>query len=88
MNYTSSLNLPDKTLQFVKDHPLMDESVTPIGKKPKLVLQNVSYTQIVVDQVKALDGNTYDVMFLSTGESKVLALHKCILPTFLVSTIP
>ncbi|CAI9539828.1 unnamed protein product [Staurois parvus] len=75
MNYTSSLNLPDKTLQFVKDHPLMDESVTPIGKKPRLVLQNVTYTQIVVDQVKALDGNSYDVMFLSTDKGM---LHKAI----------
>ncbi|XP_077326060.1 semaphorin-4D isoform X1 [Lithobates pipiens] len=75
MNYTSSLNLPDKTLQFVKDHPLMDESVTPIGKKPKLVLQNVTYTQIVVDQVKALDNNIYNVMFLSTDKGM---LHKAV----------
>ncbi|XP_040272886.1 semaphorin-4D isoform X1 [Bufo bufo] len=75
MNYTSSLNLPDKTLQFVKDHPLMDDSVAPIGKKPKLVHQNVTYTQIVVDQVKALDGNTYDVMFISTDKG---LLHKAI----------
>ncbi|XP_069817796.1 semaphorin-4D isoform X2 [Dendropsophus ebraccatus] len=75
MNYTSSLNLPDKTLQFVKDHPLMDETVTPIGKRPKLVHQNVTYTQIVVDQVKALDGSSYDVMFISTDKG---ILHKAI----------
>ncbi|XP_068093986.1 semaphorin-4D isoform X2 [Hyperolius riggenbachi] len=75
MNYTSSLNLSDKTLKFVKDHLLMDESVTPIGRKPRLVLQNVTYTQIVVDRVTALDGNTYDVMFLSTDKG---ILHKSI----------
>ncbi|XP_069618321.1 semaphorin-4D isoform X1 [Ranitomeya imitator] len=75
MNYTSSLNLPDKTLQFVKDHPLMDDSVSPMGKKPRLVHQNVIYTQIVVDLVKALDGNTYDVMFISTDKG---TLHKAI----------
>ncbi|KAM4808877.1 semaphorin-4D isoform 2-T2 [Rhinophrynus dorsalis] len=75
MNYTSSLNLPDKTLQFVKDHPLMDDSVTPIGNKPRLVLRNVTYTQIVVDQVQALDGNTYDVMFISTDKGM---LHKAV----------
>ncbi|XP_066460152.1 semaphorin-4D isoform X2 [Eleutherodactylus coqui] len=75
MNYSSSLNLPDKTLQFVKDHPLMDDSVAPIGKRPKLVNPNVSYTQIVVDQVKALDGHTYDVMFISTDKGM---LHKAI----------
>lgn len=67
-NYTSSLNLPDKTLQFVKDHPLMDDSVTPIDGRPRLIKKDVSYTQIVVDRTKALDGTVYDVMFLSTGE--------------------
>ncbi|XP_063769768.1 semaphorin-4D isoform X2 [Pseudophryne corroboree] len=68
MHYNSSLNMPDKTLQFIKDHPLMDDPVIPIGKKPRLVVHNVTYTQIVVDQVKALDGNTYDVMFISTDK--------------------
>lgn len=64
----TTFNLPDKTLQFVKDHPLMDDSVTPIGDKPRLVKRDVKYTQIVVDQVQALNGTTYDVMFISTGE--------------------
>ncbi|KAM4708527.1 semaphorin-4D isoform 1-T7 [Discoglossus pictus] len=75
MNCTSSLNLPDKTLQFVKDHPLMDDKVSPIGNKPRLLHRNVLYTQIVVDRVKALDGNTYDVMFISTDKGM---LHKAI----------
>ncbi|KAM4052069.1 semaphorin-4D isoform 2-T3 [Anomaloglossus baeobatrachus] len=75
LNYTSSLNLPDNNLQFVKDILLMDDSVTPIGKRPKLVHLNVIYTQIVVDLVTALDGNTYDVMFISTDKG---TLHKAI----------
>lgn len=66
-NYTSSLNLPDKTLQFVKDHPLMDDSVTPIDNRPRLIKKDVNYTQIAVDRVQALDGTFYDVMFISTG---------------------
>lgn len=74
-NYTSSLNLPDKTLQFVKDHPLMDDSVTPIDGRPRLIKKDVSYTQIVVDRTKALDGTVYDVMFLSTDRG---ALHKAV----------
>lgn len=64
----TSLNLPDKTLQFVKDHPLMDDSVTPVGDRPRLVKRDVKYTQIVVDRVRALNGTIYDVMFISTGK--------------------
>ncbi|XP_006903378.1 PREDICTED: semaphorin-4D-like [Elephantulus edwardii] len=74
-NFTSSLNLPDKTLQFVKDHPLMDDSVTPTSSKPQLIARDVNYTQIVVDRVQALDGTIYDVMFISTDRG---ALHKAI----------
>ncbi|KAM6469914.1 semaphorin-4D isoform 1-T2 [Liasis olivaceus] len=74
-NFKSTLNLPDKTLQFVKDHPLMDDSVTPIGNRPRLIKRDVTYTQIVVDQVRALNGTLYDVMFISTDQG---ALHKAI----------
>ncbi|XP_062985514.1 semaphorin-4D isoform X1 [Elgaria multicarinata webbii] len=74
-NVKTTLNLPDKTLQFVKDHPLMDDSVTPIGDRPRLVKRDVKYTQIVVDQVRVLNGTLYDVMFISTDRG---ALHKAI----------
>uniref|UniRef100_K7G786 Semaphorin 4D n=1 Tax=Pelodiscus sinensis TaxID=13735 RepID=K7G786_PELSI len=74
-NYMSSLNLPDRTLQFVKDHPLMDDSVTPIGDRPRLMKRDVRYTQIVVDRVSALNGSVYDVMFIGTDKG---ALHKAI----------
>ncbi|KAI5945044.1 Semaphorin-4D [Manis javanica] len=74
-NFSSSLNLPDKTLQFVKDHPLMDDSMTPMDGRPKLIKSNVNYTQIVVDRTQALDGTVYDVMFISTDRG---ALHKAI----------
>lgn len=74
-NISSSLNLPDKTLQFVKDHPLMDDSVTPVDNRPRLIKSDVNYTQIVVDRTQALDGAAYDVMFISTDRG---ALHKAI----------
>ncbi|XP_039097433.1 semaphorin-4D isoform X1 [Hyaena hyaena] len=74
-NFSSSLSLPDKTLQFVKDHPLMDGSVTPIDNRPRLIKTYVNYTQIVVDRTQALDGTFYDVMFISTDRG---ALHKAV----------
>lgn len=45
----------------------MDDSVTPIDNRPKLVISDVNYTQIVVDRTQALDGAVYDVMFIGTG---------------------
>ncbi|XP_036116620.1 semaphorin-4D isoform X1 [Molossus molossus] len=74
-NFSSSLSLPDKTLQFVKDHPLMDDSVTPLDNRPRLVKSGVNYTQIAVDRTQALDGTVYDVMFISTDRG---ALHKAV----------
>ncbi|XP_048383893.1 semaphorin-4D isoform X2 [Stegostoma tigrinum] len=75
LNINSSLMLPDKTLQFVKDHPLMADPVNPIGNRPKLVKKNANYIQIVVDRVRALDNNPYDVMFVGTDKG---LLHKAI----------
>lgn len=47
----------------------MDESVTPIDSRPRLIKGDVNYTQIVVDRTRALDGTIHDVMFVSTGGS-------------------
>ncbi|XP_059268077.1 semaphorin-4D isoform X5 [Mustela nigripes] len=74
-NLSSSLSLPDKTLQFVKDHPLMDSSVTPIDNRPRLIRSDVNYTQVVVDRTWALDGTPYDVMFVGTDQG---TLHKAV----------
>lgn len=68
-NLSSSLHLPDKTLQFVKDHPLLEDPVLPIGNGPRLITKDVNYTQIVVERVRALDGNIYDVIFTGTGDN-------------------
>lgn len=64
----NSLLLPDKTLQFVKDHPLMADPVLPIGHGPRLTAKDVNYTQIVVERVTGLDNIIYDVLFTATGE--------------------
>ncbi|XP_043920253.1 semaphorin-4D isoform X4 [Protopterus annectens] len=75
-NINSSLQLPDKTLQFIKDHPLIYDPVTPVGNRPKLIKAGVNYTQIAVKRVQAFDGNLYDVLFLGTAEG---ALHKAVI---------
>ncbi|KAG7473147.1 semaphorin-4D isoform X1 [Solea senegalensis] len=74
-NINSSLNLPDKTLQFVKDHPLLEDPVLPIGNRPRLITRDVNYTQIAVERVRALDGNVYDVVFTATDKG---ILHKSV----------
>ncbi|TSK72161.1 Semaphorin-4D [Bagarius yarrelli] len=74
-NITNSLLLPDKTLQFVKDHPLMADPVLPIGHGPRLTAKDVNYTQIVVERVTALDNNVYDVLFTATDKG---FLHKSV----------
>lgn len=62
-----SLDLPDKTLQFIRDRPLMDEAVRPLSGGPLLVRRGALLTRIVVDRVLALDGQTHAVMFVGTG---------------------
>uniref|UniRef100_A0A674NNW3 Semaphorin 4D n=1 Tax=Takifugu rubripes TaxID=31033 RepID=A0A674NNW3_TAKRU len=74
-NISSSLHLPDKTLQFVKDHPLLEDPVLPIGNGPRLIAKDVNYTQIVVDRVQALDQKIYDVIFTGTDKG---VLHKSV----------
>ncbi|XP_051906353.1 semaphorin-4D isoform X2 [Hippocampus zosterae] len=74
-NITSSLHLPDKTLQFVKDHPLLEDPVLPIGNRPRLIAKDVNYTQVVVERVRTLDGSIFDVIFTGTDKG---VLHKSV----------
>ncbi|XP_051536872.1 semaphorin-4D-like isoform X3 [Myxocyprinus asiaticus] len=74
-NISSSLHLPDKTLQFVKDHPLLEDPVLPIGNGPRLITKDVNYTQIAVERVQALDRYIYDVLFTGTDKG---VLHKSV----------
>uniref|UniRef100_A0A8C9VKB0 Semaphorin 4D n=1 Tax=Scleropages formosus TaxID=113540 RepID=A0A8C9VKB0_SCLFO len=75
-NITSSLMLPDKTLQFVRDHPLLEDAVRPMDNGPRFIAKDVHYTQIAVERVPALDGQLYDVMFMGTDKGN---LHKSVL---------
>lgn len=68
---SSSLHMPDKVLNFVKDHFLMD---TVIRSQPLLLKRNVRYTQIAVDRVQAAH-KAYNVLFIGTGTVKSSAVH-------------
>ncbi|XP_031710968.1 semaphorin-4E [Anarrhichthys ocellatus] len=67
-----TLDLPDRTLQFVKDKPLMDQAIQPIGDKPLLVRRGATFARIIVNQVQAADGEKYSVMFIGTEEGTML----------------
>ncbi|XP_061878164.1 semaphorin-4E [Entelurus aequoreus] len=69
---TQSLDLPDRTLQFIQDRPLMDQAIKPVGAKPLLVRRGSAFTCIVVQQVQAADGQKYHVMFIGTEDGMLL----------------
>ncbi|KAM3620313.1 uncharacterized protein V6R79_021414 [Siganus canaliculatus] len=71
MGMNRSLELPDKTLQFIRDRPLMDEAVQPLTGGPQLVKRGALLTRIVVDSVLALDGQKHAVMFIGTENGYV-----------------
>nr|XP_040040659.1 semaphorin-4E [Gasterosteus aculeatus aculeatus]XP_040040660.1 semaphorin-4E [Gasterosteus aculeatus aculeatus]XP_040040661.1 semaphorin-4E [Gasterosteus aculeatus aculeatus] len=66
MGMNRSLDLPDKTLQFIRDRPLMEEAVGPLTGGPLLVTSGALLTRVVVDSVMGLDGRRHAVMFIGT----------------------
>lgn len=65
--YSSSLNLPDKVLTFVRDHPLMENSVTAA---PLLVRKGIKYTKLAVTHTGVGDERRRAVLHLGTGEGE------------------
>lgn len=63
MGIHSSLHMPDKVLNFVKDHFLMD---SVIRSSPLLLKRSVRYTQIAVHKIQGME-RAYDVLFIGTG---------------------
>uniref|UniRef100_A0A8C5G425 Si:ch211-129c21.1 n=1 Tax=Gouania willdenowi TaxID=441366 RepID=A0A8C5G425_GOUWI len=68
MGISHSLELPDKTLQFIRDYSLMHEAVRPLTGGPLLVKKGALLTQIVVDSVSALDGKKYSGQLYAGSE--------------------
>ncbi|XP_029701917.1 semaphorin-4B-like [Takifugu rubripes] len=71
MGIHSSLHMPDKVLNFIKDHFLMDGV---IRSSPLLLKRSVHYTQIAVHKIQGME-RAYDVLFIGTDDGK---LHKAI----------
>lgn len=65
MGIQSSLHMPDKVLNFVKDHFLMD---SVIRSAPLLLKRSVRYTQIAVHKIQGME-RAYDVLFIGTGSA-------------------
>ncbi|XP_007669038.2 semaphorin-4E-like isoform X1 [Ornithorhynchus anatinus] len=87
IGYHTSLDLPDKTIQFVRDHPLMDDTVKPIGNRPVLLKRGSNYTRIVVDRIIGLDKKTYDVLFLATDNGYLHKALNCDGDVFIVEEV-
>ncbi|OQR69481.1 semaphorin-1A-like [Tropilaelaps mercedesae] len=71
----SSKSLPDATLNFIANHPLMDQAVPAYLGRPVVVHTGFTYryTYITVDgQVEATSGKPYDVLFIGTDHGHVL----------------
>ncbi|KAM9101278.1 semaphorin-4D-like isoform 2-T6 [Sarcophilus harrisii] len=77
IGFNSSLDLPDKTLQFVREHPLLHSALHPIGGVPVLLKRGSVYTKIVVDRRIGLDQRTYDVLFLATDNGYLHKAFNC-----------
>nr|XP_034986343.1 semaphorin-4B [Zootoca vivipara] len=72
MKINSSLQMPDRVLNYLKDHFLMS---SPIRSKPLFLLQgHARYQQISVQRVQGLH-RAYDVLFLGTDDGW---LHKAV----------
>ncbi|XP_055067833.2 semaphorin-4F isoform X2 [Misgurnus anguillicaudatus] len=71
--YESSLKLPDKVLTFVRDHPLMENSVVAA---PLMIRNGITYTKLAVNLTTAPNGfkqQTATVLYLGTDRGE---LHK------------
>lgn len=67
--------LPENSVNFVKSHSLMENTLPNLFQKPILIRVSLQYrfTAIAVDaQVPSINGNAYDVIYVGTDNGKVL----------------
>uniref|UniRef100_A0A667GV90 Semaphorin-3C n=1 Tax=Lynx canadensis TaxID=61383 RepID=A0A667GV90_LYNCA len=71
-NMRTTKEFPDDVVTFIRNHPLMYNSIYPIHRRPLIVRigTDYKYTKIAVDRVNAADGR-YHVLFLGTDRGTV-----------------
>ncbi|CAN0320008.1 unnamed protein product [Lampetra fluviatilis] len=72
-----SQTLPSETLNFISNHPLMDEAVKAEGGRPWLLVPGVAYSRLLVVDVAALNGTSWRTLLLGTDTG---VLHRAVLP--------
>nr|XP_023020455.1 semaphorin-1A-like isoform X2 [Leptinotarsa decemlineata] len=72
---TDSRVLADKNVNFIKTHPLMEKAVPAFNGKPLMIRVSLHYrfTVVAVDpQVRTVNDETFDVIYIGTDDGKVL----------------
>ncbi|XP_045366412.1 semaphorin-3C isoform X3 [Camelus bactrianus] len=79
-NMRTTKEFPDDVVTFIRNHPLMYNSIYPVHRRPLIVRigTDYKYTKIAVDRVNAADGR-YHVLFLGTDRGTVQKV--VVLPT-------
>ncbi|KAM5192185.1 semaphorin-6B [Mantella aurantiaca] len=76
MTYNSSRTLPDEVLSFIKSHPLVEDSIPPLGSSPWITrtLTRDQLTHLAVDTSCGIFGNE-TILFLGLNSGVVLKYH-------------
>ncbi|XP_018427217.1 PREDICTED: semaphorin-6B-like [Nanorana parkeri] len=74
VNYNSSRNLPDEVLSFMKSHPLVEDSIPPLGSSPWITRTRDQLTHLAMDTSCGIFGNE-TILFLGSNSGVVLKYH-------------
>ena len=84
-----SRTIPLKSMAFIKSHILMEQAAPTAHKRPMLTRVNLKhrFTAITVDpQIRALDQNAYDVLFIGTDDGMIIKMINDLNSTSIVIT--
>lgn len=70
-----SRTLPSSTVNFVKNHPLMERAVPAMHGEPLLVTTGRQLESVVVVQQVGLNGRNYSVLFAGTRDGSLLKFY-------------